>query len=194
MSSGPLIYQCLQCRTIVGDSLRTVGNFETLNALAVEVCTNVAASEALQTDGEQSTYKQLYCACCSSMLGRAYIRAPPHLEALVGAITFDLDSLQSYPLGSALQTASSLPVVNSHNNGIDDGTTGSNAAYGGSGSVIAKVEEDLRAELHKLQMIILSLNERVVAIESRDSNVVVGNSAPAKAKNGQPSASSKRKK
>jgi len=172
-----------------------VGNFEALNALAVEVCTNVVASDALLSDEKHSTYKQLHCAYCSSPLGRAYVRAPPHLQALLGAITFDLDSLQSYPLGSAVQTASSLPVVNLNNRGVD-GISGESAAHGGGG-VLPKVEEELRAELHKLQTIILSINERVVAIESRDSNIAVEDSALEKAKNEHAaiaSSSSKRRK
>lgn len=165
-----------------------VGNFEALNALAIEVCTNVVASDALLSDEKHSIYKQLHCAYCSSPLGRAYVRAPPHLQALLGAITFDLDSLQSYPLGSAVQTASSLPVLNSNNNDIV-GITGESAAHGGGG-VLPKVEEELRAELHKLQTIILSMNERVVAIESRGSDFSVEDSAPAKAGNGHAAASS----
>jgi hypothetical protein len=151
----------------VGDSLRTVGTFEALNALAVEVCTNVTAAPAVLLDAERYAYRQLHCAKCTAPLGKAYLRAPPHLQALVGAITFDVDSLQSYPLGTASNTASLLPVA------TPSATLNNDAAgEGGETAVGWSVEEELRAELLKVQAIILSMNERVTAIEARHAEEV----------------------
>jgi hypothetical protein len=189
MASGPLVFQCVQCRTIVGDSLRTVGAFEALNALAVEVCTGVTTAPALIADAERSAYRWLHCAHCAACLGKAYVRAPPHLQALVGAITFDVDSLQSYPLGDASETAASLPVVAAGVRSIG-GAAGSGAA--GDSSVVPNAEEELREELLKVQTIILSLNERVMAIEARHAEEDE-DSAPASARNGAAAAVKRRK-
>ena len=187
MASGPLVFHCAQCRTVVGDSLRTVGTFEALNALAVEVCTNVTAAPALLVDVERSAYRQLHCTKCTASLGKAYVRAPPHLQALVGAITFDVDSLQSYQLGTASETASSLSVATS--------SAASTSDPAGDGETVgSSVEEELRAELLKVQTIILSMNERLAAIEAHQAKEAMESALPASSENGSAAAAAKRRK
>ena len=97
MSEGPLVFQCIACRTIVGDSLRTVGTFEELNAIVLECCANVTKTSSLEVDDERKAFHRLNCACCGTSLGWTYVRAPSHLAALIGAVAFDISSLQSYP-------------------------------------------------------------------------------------------------
>jgi len=167
------VFQCIRCRAIVGDSIRTLGTFQDLGALATEVCSaNVASSVEITTSTRASdrgsTYRVLNCAVCCAVLGRSYLTAPPHLEVLRGAITFDIGSLQSYVLGSS-QTASSL-TMNPNNFAKGGSSTGAEAAVVNQSmsAVSSSVEDELRAELLKVQTIILSINERVSNIEQRE--------------------------
>jgi hypothetical protein len=169
MSDGPLVFQCVACRTIVGDSLRTIGTFEELGAFSTEVCSNnVVASKDISTstraNDHGATYRILHCAQCHAELGSTYLTTPARFSALRGAITFNISSLQSYALGDAVP-AGLLP---SHEGSVQPATAASTTHIDPVAGVSSSVEDELRAELLKIQTIILSLNERVLNIESRE--------------------------
>ena len=145
----------------MGDSLGTVVTDQDLDAIVIETCTNVVAANGpveVAADGPAagSAFRRLHCALCMSEVGRAYERMGAgcgRLGGLVGCAALTVAALQSFALGTAIDTPATMPVVGSAGDG------------GGGDSVGSSVEDELRAELLKVQTIILSLNERVINLE-----------------------------
>ena len=167
-----------QCRTVVGDSLCLVGTFQDLNVITVTTCTNLTRSAGTEEEVEGGAvgahFFRVFCAKCNACVGKSYTTTPLHLAQLRGAITLDIDRLQSYPIGDATTTAATLPIAplvegGAPNNSRSSSRSSSSSSGGGGeeGTVGRSVEDELRAEILKVQAIILSLNERVVALEAR---------------------------
>jgi hypothetical protein len=146
-----LVLMCRECRAVVADTLRTVGTFEDLGALAVEVGRGsaLARSPSVSTCGSKdamsgATYHAIHCRHCRAVLGRGYLAVPrgkrPEL-CRNGAITFDTSALSSYELGSGNDNATALPFLEG-----DDSSSSS------SSSMQSREGEELRAELVKVQV------------------------------------------
>lgn len=176
-AAGPLVFQCIGCRTILGDSLRITTSVESLNSIALDVCANLTRSTLTLTSSvgadRGAIYHMLHCAHCDAVVGKAYVSTPPHLAVLERIVTLDISALQSYPFGQAAETASSLrqrsPTVGPPRV-VEAATTATLASSSNTPvapGIPSTVEDEIRAELIKVQTIILSLNERVRNIEGR---------------------------
>jgi hypothetical protein len=157
---GPLVFQCIDCRAIVGDSLGAVGVFRELDSVVVDRCTGMTQSLSITTT-PGFTYRRLQCAKCEAAIGRAYLTAPQHFAAVIGAISLSIDRLNSYPLGMATDTAATMHLSPS----LPPTSTESKAR------ISSEAEEDLRAELVKMKAIILALKERVVTLETKTRHI-----------------------
>lgn len=90
-----------------------------------------------------STYQALQCVHCTARVGRVYVTTVPDLDELRGRYTLDTEAICSYELGGGGGDAALPPRVP------------------------GDVEADLRAELAKMQGVILSIHERLAAVEAR---------------------------
>lgn len=144
----PLVFQCRACRVVVGDSLSIEATNDALGALTLTRVAALAKSDEIATStaagavDRGSTFHPLTCAGCAAPVGKVYVTTVPALDALRGRYTLDTEAISSYELGVAGAEAPplSLPVP---------------------------VEQELRTELRKVQGVILSLHERLSAVEAR---------------------------
>lgn len=156
---GPVLFQCIHCRNIVGDSLSLISTSETLKVVVVSSCTSVTKSPR-STTVESSTFCDVNCSRCRNPLGKLYSSSPD--ESLTQGVAFDVDSLQSYVLGSAVMTGSAIPET-------------SREIARAESTLPPTAEDKLRSELLKVQTIILLMNER---LQSLETEVALGRIGP----------------
>jgi hypothetical protein len=105
--SNPLVFCCMKCHAIVGDSTLIAGTNSDLQAITLIGASKIQREEELLTSttsesiDKGSTYFQLSCSCCQHHLGRYYITTPRILDDLREKFTFFIQSLESYVLGRA---------------------------------------------------------------------------------------------
>jgi hypothetical protein len=120
---GPLVFSCLNCRTIVGDSFSLVCTNADLKSVTISQASSIARLEDLITSKEGidrgSTYFSITCRPCNSYLGRFYITTPKALDDLRECFTFMVDNISSYELGKG-EFGMRLNNSNSANGNDDD--------------------------------------------------------------------------
>jgi len=99
-AEGPLIFSCLNCRTIIGDSFSLVCTNRGLNSITLSKAHSIAKLEDLITSRDSidlgSTYFPVKCSFCDAILGRFYITTPKALDEIREHFTFMMDFLSSY--------------------------------------------------------------------------------------------------
>lgn len=74
IATNPLIFSCISCRTIVGDSYSFITSNETHKTLTLSAASNIVRSAVVQTSKSGydigSTYFTFQCANCPQTLGR----------------------------------------------------------------------------------------------------------------------------
>lgn len=99
----PVVFQCGTCRSIFGDSYAFVGSSAELLLVTLSAVTNVTASTEPVTarDGIDagSSFYELLCAQCQTVLGRKYLTTPGPLDGLRGLFSFATTAIASYQLG-----------------------------------------------------------------------------------------------
>ncbi|EGD81475.1 hypothetical protein PTSG_02193 [Salpingoeca rosetta] len=101
---APLVFQCAACRAVVGDSFAWVCSDQDLNTITLTgAAPGVKINGQLETSTQGrdlgSTYVTFQCSC-GAILGRVYQTTARHLDHMRDLMTFDLDALTSYKLGS----------------------------------------------------------------------------------------------
>uniref|UniRef100_A0A7S3JQU0 Mis18 domain-containing protein n=1 Tax=Aureoumbra lagunensis TaxID=44058 RepID=A0A7S3JQU0_9STRA len=161
----PLVFQCIECKTIIGDSLSLVVTDEDLQAVVVDYVRDVVdmANEIQTADstGRNSgtTFKELTCSSCEARLGRFYVSVPRTLSALRDRYAIDIEAISSYELGAP----GPPPEDNDHNGSM---------TFAVNGSIVSRIDSlefDLRDEIRKVQGVILSLHERLQALENTNT-------------------------
>ena len=113
--SGPLVFSCAKCRTIVGDSFSFLSSDEAAKTITISVATNIQRSTELYTSyevvDEGSTYFRFMCFDCKHILGRFYVTTSPALDHIRGHFTFKIDSITSYELGKGKIIESSVDAT-----------------------------------------------------------------------------------
>mmetsp|Transcript_23551 Transcript_23551/g.72729 ORF Transcript_23551/g.72729 Transcript_23551/m.72729 type:complete len:165 (-) Transcript_23551:387-881(-) len=148
MTSRPLVFQCRSCRIIVGDSLSIDSTNERLNSLTLTRVSSLSQSEDITTStapdapDRGSTFQALHCVQCTACLGKVYLTTRPELDSFRGRYTLDTNAICSYELGGGGNAQEDMHVLN------------------------GSVETELRTELHKIQGVILSMHERLLALET----------------------------
>eukprot|EP00128_Syssomonas_multiformis_P006831 Colp12_sorted_trinity150504_noHs@2365 len=84
---APLVFQCKNCRCIVGDSFSWVSAHEGLNAVCLEEPSPfVKMVNELHTSYSGtdigSTYLRFLCSSCDSVIGKIYKTTARHLDAI----------------------------------------------------------------------------------------------------------------
>eukprot|EP00053_Salpingoeca_punica_P016844 m.160644 g.160644 ORF g.160644 m.160644 type:complete len:204 (-) comp17055_c1_seq1:482-1093(-) len=142
---APLVFQCARCFRIVGDSFAWVSASQELNTLTLSAAKSIHISTQMETSRKPqdlgSTYTSFSCEC-SAVLGRVYKTTGRHLDPIRDLLTFDLDAISSYKLGSS-DTAAPVEDV------LDIPTA-----------------RGLQDQMLKVQNVILVMNERLQAVEA----------------------------
>ncbi|CAG8582208.1 323_t:CDS:2 [Paraglomus occultum] len=105
--TAPLVFQCIKCRLIVGDSFAWVNADKDLRSVAlhakpanIRVGTEVEWSRGGIDLG--STYVLTYCHGCGNVLGKVYHTTPRKFDYIRDLIMIDLDQVTTYQLGQYL--------------------------------------------------------------------------------------------
>ena len=110
----PLVFQCLQCRSIVGDSLSVVSINQNMQLITLSAADNIRREREVYTsksgDDIGSTYYRFSCKLCSSVIGRYYLTTSKDLDSLREQFSFDIQAVSSYQLGKPSMSTQSLPV------------------------------------------------------------------------------------
>lgn len=105
---APLVFQCRNCKTIIGDSFSWVCSMEELKTLTLSATAPLKVCAQLETSQQQfdlgSTFNSLECHC-GVQIGRVYKTTARHLDAIRDLFTFNLDCISSYQLGTGLALA-----------------------------------------------------------------------------------------
>ena len=119
--TGPLVFSCLKCKSIVGDSFSLLSSNEEANTITLSASSNIQRPKEMYTSYESldegSTYFPIMCKFCQQSLGRYYVTTSTDLDHLREKFTFNIDSITSYELGKAQHgkmlevTVLSLPVA-----------------------------------------------------------------------------------
>ncbi|ESO88494.1 hypothetical protein LOTGIDRAFT_234549 [Lottia gigantea] len=143
----PIVFQCENCRTIIGDSFASVSSNSTLKMVTLDrVTKKVRIRDKLVSSSHTtdlgSSYNPLACETCNSDLGRIYRTTTIHLDELRDKFSLYVDRLSCYQIGSEEQKASL------------------------SSAAIPSVHY-LQQQIIKLQAVSVSLNGRLMEIEDR---------------------------
>ncbi|XP_031567475.1 protein Mis18-alpha-like [Actinia tenebrosa] len=149
----PLVFQCTGCLSILGDSFAWVcadPNLRTVSLSAVTHGVHIATEDGMEisTEGDDlgSTFIPLQCTACQAKIGRIYKTTPRKLDMIRDIYTLDCSSIKSYQLGSqkAKNTFKSTEEI-----------------------LEIPTAQVLHSEIIKVQSVIVTLNERLQALESQ---------------------------
>lgn len=176
--AAPVVFQCGTCRSIFGDSYSFVGSNADLLLVTLSAVTNITTSTEPQTskDGMDmgSSFQELLCSQCQTVLGRKYLTTPVPLDAIRGLFSFATTTIASYQLGyPQLQLQSSL----ANGNGDDLKATANTSFADMKRATIAcdqavkALSSDrqellkLREDMTKVQNLLLVVDERLHQLE-----------------------------
>ena len=99
---APFVVQCGGCRRVCADSWSYVDADQEDRTYTVSKACNVSVGANEVEHNEVGSFKRLLCSGCGHVLGRVYETATRSKSTRAGMFTFDLDSVTSYKLGSAM--------------------------------------------------------------------------------------------
>ncbi|KAK6168477.1 hypothetical protein SNE40_021001 [Patella caerulea] len=144
----PMVFQCENCRTVVGDTICPVIANNSLRLITLDKVTNkVRIREKLISSSSSadlgSSYNPLICETCNSDLGRIYRTTTFQLDDLRNKYSLYIDRLSFYRLDSGEMTSEHL-------------NNGNIQSY-----------KQLEQEILKLQAVSVSFNSRIIQLEER---------------------------
>lgn len=103
--SAPVVFLCIKCHLIVGDSYAFHSTNPDMQTITLSAASNVKRSEELFTshNGHDigSTFINFKCSGCNNPLGRYYLTTSSDLDNLREVFTFEVKNVSSYELGKA---------------------------------------------------------------------------------------------
>lgn len=177
--AAPVVFQCGTCRSIFGDSYSFVGSNADLLLVTLSAVTNITTTSEPQTSKEGmdmgSSFQELLCSQCQTVLGRKYLTTPVLLDAIRGLFSFATTTIASYQLGYPqlqLQSAMSkegdaLEGVLATSTSFEDMKRATIACDQAVKALSSDRQEllKLREDMTKVQNLLLVVDERLHQLE-----------------------------
>lgn len=166
--AAPVVFQCGTCRSIFGDSYSFVGSNAELLLVTLSAVTNITTAKEPQTskDGMDmgSSFQELLCAQCQTVLGRKYVTTPVPLDPIRGLYSFATNTIASYQLGYP-QLSLEQGALSTSVDAIKRATIECDEAV-----KLLSVDRNevgkLRADMTKVQNLLLVVDERLHQLET----------------------------
>mmetsp|Transcript_19517 Transcript_19517/g.36375 ORF Transcript_19517/g.36375 Transcript_19517/m.36375 type:complete len:213 (+) Transcript_19517:147-785(+) len=161
--SSPLVFQCLKCNLIVGDSYSFHCANPEQHTISLSAASNIKRVSELFTSFSGSdigsTYVNFTCSGCQSPLGKYYVTTSSDLDDLREVFTFDANCVASYELGTARHGKLTSESAGSSNKETkNDALMESNAA-------LQDALTNVLTEITKIQHSMCHLDARVESLE-----------------------------
>lgn len=190
--AAPVVFQCATCRSIFGDSYSFVSSNAELLLVTLRAVTNitVATERLASTDNadEGSSFRELLCQQCQTVLGRLYLTTPLPLDAIRGLYSFTTSAIASYQVG---YPQLSLEQASGGQEGVDLAEIRANTIRCEQAVQTLRADQSellkLREDMTKVQNLLLVIDERLHDLETEevDSEAEQQPAAAATAANGQ---------
>ncbi|KAJ1958524.1 Protein Mis18-alpha [Dispira parvispora] len=150
---APLVFQCTQCKTIIGDSFAWVGAFEELNGIVLSSKSKVILD--LWSEGQRfitlpraRIKNDAKCGECQQLLGRLYNATTSKWDLLRNCLLLQVDKILTYELGR----------TNSPPSKDDAHLTSAVLEYHSARSLSTSVTQ--------MKQVLVALNERLTQVEA----------------------------
>lgn len=188
--AAPVVFQCATCRSIFGDSYSFVSSNAELLLVTLRAVTNitVASERQASTDNadEGSSFRELLCQQCQTVLGRLYLTTPLPLDAIRGLYSFTTSAIASYQVG---YPQLSLDQANGGQEGVDLGEIRANTIRCEQAVQTLRADQSellkLREDMTKVQNLLLVIDERLHDLETEEVDSEAEQQPAAAAVNGQ---------
>lgn len=102
--STPIVFQCLRCRAIIGDSFSLICISEEQQLITLSSANNIQRDGDIFTsktgDDVGSTFYRFSCKICNAGLGKYYLTTSKDLDQLREQFSFEISQVSSYQLGT----------------------------------------------------------------------------------------------
>lgn len=176
----PMVFQCFQCLSIVGDSTSWLMAQRQLGLIVLRDVTDKVVALEFHTMSddigwERYKFAPLACAHCDQVLGRMYKDTPPEWAMLRSAYCLSHSALLVYQLGSTRSSQSGSDIDFgrlSAREGDDDKVSRSPSPHIPSKlppivSVNAPAENDNDKDLGKIRTLLMAMGERLLRLEQQ---------------------------
>nr|CCA24618.1 conserved hypothetical protein [Albugo laibachii Nc14] len=101
--SSPIVFQCIKCRSILGDSFSFVCSNKKLATVTLDAVTNVVVKDHTKTSQHGidvgSSFREVFCRKCKTLIGQCYLTTPRDLDEIRNCYSLFTQSVASYQLG-----------------------------------------------------------------------------------------------
>eukprot|EP01038_Epipyxis_sp_PR26KG_P010716 gene10716-14389_t len=169
--SAPLVFQCNQCKSIVGDTFAFCATDEPSRTITLSAASNISRTADLFTSrsgyDEGSTYFCYNCSICHNLLGKYYVTTSKDLDLLREKFTFNIDSIRSYQLGK-----------HQHGQLPDPEIVDINPSDEVQSSTIPMINvANAETDILKIQQVVIDLAERLSAVEHQLAAIHANNNS-----------------
>lgn len=164
--SAPLVFQCVKCKVIVGDTFCMQSSNEALQSVTLTAASNIKRSHDIFTSKSGvdvgSTYFSFTCSGCDHALGNYYLTTSKDLDDLRERFTIFIANVTSYELGKAEH--GKMPEPQDQRSGAG-GSVGSVQGDGTDAAEGIPSAASMHEEIIKIQHVMLDHGLRLSVLE-----------------------------